>query len=38
MTELHLQGKSIDDIANCLKDMFLDPHIVAAIKSAYSLG
>ncbi|KAF3324469.1 inorganic pyrophosphatase 2-like protein [Carex littledalei] len=38
MTELHLKGKSIDNIANSLKEMFLDPHIVSAIKSAYSLG
>ncbi|KAJ4797317.1 Pyridoxal phosphate phosphatase-related protein [Rhynchospora pubera] len=31
MTELHSQGKSIDDIANSLKTIYLDPHIVSAI-------
>ncbi|KAJ4768401.1 Pyridoxal phosphate phosphatase-related protein [Rhynchospora pubera] len=38
MTELHSQGKSIDDIANSLKTIYLDPHIVSAIKSAHLLG
>ncbi|KAF6156645.1 hypothetical protein GIB67_017781 [Kingdonia uniflora] len=38
MMELHLQGKTIKDIANCLKRIALNPWIVQAIKSAHALG
>ncbi|KAJ3671090.1 hypothetical protein LUZ60_008516 [Juncus effusus] len=38
MSELHARGKSIQDIADCLKKIPLDPHAISAIKSAYSLG
>ncbi|KAG9456558.1 hypothetical protein H6P81_001066 [Aristolochia fimbriata] len=38
MTELHSQGKTIEDIAECLKSIPLHPRLVAAIKSAYALG
>ncbi|KAF6174480.1 hypothetical protein GIB67_004674 [Kingdonia uniflora] len=38
MIELHLQGKTIEDIANCLKRVALNPRIVQAIKSAHALG
>ncbi|KAF6170074.1 hypothetical protein GIB67_010100 [Kingdonia uniflora] len=38
MMELHLQGKTIEDIANCLKRVALNPWIVQAIKSAHALG
>ncbi|KAF8087252.1 hypothetical protein N665_0593s0013 [Sinapis alba] len=38
MTELHSQGRSVQDIEACLKRMPIDSHIVEAIKSAKSLG
>lgn len=38
MEELHLQGKTIEDIVNCLKRVPLHPQIVSAIKSAHALG
>lgn len=38
MEVLHLQGKTIEDIRECLKQMPLHPHIISAIKSAYSMG
>ncbi|XP_038981379.1 inorganic pyrophosphatase 2-like [Phoenix dactylifera] len=38
MKELHLQGKTIEEIADCLKRAPLDPHVITAIKSAYDLG
>ncbi|KAJ4708607.1 Inorganic pyrophosphatase [Melia azedarach] len=38
MKELHSQGKTVEDIANCLRQCPLDSKIVAAIKSAHSLG
>ncbi|XP_018470717.1 thiamine phosphate phosphatase-like protein isoform X2 [Raphanus sativus] len=39
MTELHSQGRSIQDIEACLKRIMpIDSHIVEAIKSAKSLG
>ncbi|CAH2077578.1 unnamed protein product [Thlaspi arvense] len=38
MTELHSQGRSIDDIEACLKKMLIDSQIVEAIKSAKSSG
>ncbi|KAJ8750781.1 hypothetical protein K2173_015962 [Erythroxylum novogranatense] len=38
MKELHTQGKTTDDIAKCLSLCPLSPRIIAAIKSARSLG
>lgn len=39
MTELHSQGRSIQDIEACLQRIMpIDSHIVDAIKSAKSLG
>ncbi|KAK9208722.1 hypothetical protein WN944_001082 [Citrus x changshan-huyou] len=38
MKELHSQGKTVEDIANCLRQCPLDSHVAAAIKSAHSLG
>ncbi|KAK4279378.1 hypothetical protein QN277_011168 [Acacia crassicarpa] len=38
MKELHSQGISTKDIAECLKKLSLHPSIIAAIKSAHSLG
>ncbi|ONK79106.1 uncharacterized protein A4U43_C01F3000 [Asparagus officinalis] len=38
MGELHSQGRTIDEIVECLKRIPLDPHIISAIKSAHSLG
>lgn len=38
MEELHSLGKTTEDIAKCLKRASLDPCIIAAIKSAHSLG
>ncbi|XP_058093950.1 inorganic pyrophosphatase 1-like [Magnolia sinica] len=38
MGELHAQGKTIEEIANCLKRAPLYPQIITAIKSAYALG
>ncbi|OMO91622.1 HAD-superfamily hydrolase, subfamily IB, PSPase-like protein [Corchorus olitorius] len=38
MKELHSQGKTAEEIAECLKKTPLDPRIAAAIKSAYELG
>ncbi|KAG9456557.1 hypothetical protein H6P81_001065 [Aristolochia fimbriata] len=38
MGEIHSQGKTVDEIAECLKAAPLQPHIVKAIKSAYALG
>ncbi|CAN0901386.1 Terminal nucleotidyltransferase 4B [Linum grandiflorum] len=38
MSELHLQGKSSEDIANCLRETPLHPKIIRAIKSAHALG
>ncbi|KAF6172897.1 hypothetical protein GIB67_035451 [Kingdonia uniflora] len=38
MEELHLQGRTIEEIAECLKQAPLDPRIIDAIKSAYALG
>ncbi|XP_031491796.1 thiamine phosphate phosphatase-like protein [Nymphaea colorata] len=36
--ELNEQGRTIEDIAACLKSIPLHPQIISAIKSAYSLG
>lgn len=38
MEELHLQGKTIQDIENCLNRVPLHPQIISAIKSAHALG
>lgn len=39
MMELHARGKSIEDIAECLKEApLIHSSIVSAIKSAYSAG
>ena len=38
MEELHSQGKTIEDIAECLKQVAIHPKIIAAIKSAHDLG
>ncbi|XP_021750952.1 thiamine phosphate phosphatase-like protein [Chenopodium quinoa] len=38
MEELHIQGKTIEDIGDCLKQMPLHPKIISAIKSAHSMG
>ncbi|KAH9623951.1 hypothetical protein KSS87_012295 [Heliosperma pusillum] len=38
MEELHVQGKTVEDIGECLKQMPLDPQIISAIKSAHSMG
>lgn len=38
MEELHSQGKTIEDIGECLKQMPLHPKIISAIKSAHSMG
>ncbi|KAI3443662.1 hypothetical protein Pfo_000327 [Paulownia fortunei] len=38
LEELHIQGKTVDDIAECLKGIPLHPHVIAAIKSAHALG
>ncbi|KAF5201015.1 Thiamine phosphate phosphatase-like protein [Thalictrum thalictroides] len=38
MKEIQSQGKTIEDIANCLKTAYLHPNIISAIKSAFALG
>lgn len=38
MSELHSQGKTPSDIAECLQKAPIHPRIVAAIKSAHTLG
>ncbi|KAF6134421.1 hypothetical protein GIB67_012361 [Kingdonia uniflora] len=38
MKELHSQGRTIADIAECLKRAPLHPRIISAIKSAHALG
>ncbi|GJR99198.1 thiamine phosphate phosphatase-like protein [Tanacetum coccineum] len=38
MEELHSQGKTIEDIVNCLNRVPLHPQIVSAIKSAHAQG
>ncbi|KAG1367853.1 hypothetical protein COCNU_14G003210 [Cocos nucifera] len=38
MRELHSQGKTTEEIADCLKRIQLDPHVIEAIKSAYAHG
>ncbi|KAK1312058.1 Inorganic pyrophosphatase 2 [Acorus calamus] len=38
MSELHSQGKTIQDISDCLKTVPLHPETISAIKTAYALG
>uniref|UniRef100_A0A0E0JKT4 Phosphatase n=1 Tax=Oryza punctata TaxID=4537 RepID=A0A0E0JKT4_ORYPU len=38
MAELHAQGRSADDIRDCLKSAPLDAHILSAITTASALG
>lgn len=38
LEELYIQGKTVDDIAECLKTVPLHPHVIAAIRSAHALG
>ncbi|GLU10025.1 hypothetical protein SLE2022_268540 [Rubroshorea leprosula] len=38
MKELHLQGKTAENIAECLRHAVLDPQIAFAIKSAHAIG
>ncbi|XP_073156952.1 thiamine phosphate phosphatase-like protein [Henckelia pumila] len=38
LEELHIQGKTVNDIAQCLKGIPLHPHVISVIKSAHSLG
>ncbi|KAK1289297.1 Inorganic pyrophosphatase 2 [Acorus calamus] len=38
MSELHSQGKIIEDIADCLRTAPLHPQIISAIKTAHALG
>lgn len=38
MSELHSQGKTVDDITECLNRTPLHPNVISAIKSARALG
>ncbi|XP_042055551.1 thiamine phosphate phosphatase-like protein [Salvia splendens] len=38
LEEMHVLGKSIDDIADCLRGMPLHPSVVSVIKQAHALG
>lgn len=38
MKELHAQGKTTEEIADCLKQIPLHPTIVSAIKTAHASG
>ncbi|XP_037417914.1 inorganic pyrophosphatase 1-like [Triticum dicoccoides] len=38
MGELHAQGRTLRDVADVLRAAPIDPHVVAAIRAAYSLG
>ncbi|PIN02537.1 putative haloacid dehalogenase-like hydrolase [Handroanthus impetiginosus] len=38
LEELYIQGKTVDDIAECLKGIPLHLDVIAVIKSAYALG
>jgi len=38
MMELHSRGKTVEEIADCLKEAPLHPKIVSAIKSANASG
>lgn len=38
MEELHAQGRSADDIRECLRSAPLDAHVLSAIRTASALG
>ncbi|CAL4962788.1 unnamed protein product [Urochloa decumbens] len=38
MAELHAQGKTAEDIRDCLRSAPLDAHVISAIKTAAALG
>ncbi|KAK1290471.1 Inorganic pyrophosphatase 2 [Acorus calamus] len=38
MSELHSQGKTIEDIVDCLRTAPLHPQVISAIKTAHALG
>ncbi|XAR53423.1 Inorganic diphosphatase [Bertholletia excelsa] len=38
MEELHSQGRTIEEIAQCLKQVPMHPRMIAAIKEAHALG
>lgn len=38
MGELHAQGRTLRDVADVLRAAPIDPHVVAAIRAAHSLG
>ncbi|XP_071683167.1 inorganic pyrophosphatase 1-like [Lolium perenne] len=38
MGELHARGKTLHNVAEVLRAVPIDPHVVAAIKAAYGLG
>ncbi|KAJ0971399.1 hypothetical protein J5N97_019358 [Dioscorea zingiberensis] len=38
MKEIHSQGRTVEDVADCLKRAPLDPHVIDAINSAFDLG
>ncbi|KAL6511335.1 hypothetical protein OROHE_020417 [Orobanche hederae] len=38
LEEIHDQGKTVDDMAECLKRITMHPYVVAVIKSAHALG
>ncbi|KAF7037731.1 hypothetical protein CFC21_048045 [Triticum aestivum] len=38
MGELHAQGRTLRDVTDVLRAAPIDPHVVAAIRAAYSLG
>ncbi|CAO2178457.1 unnamed protein product [Urochloa humidicola] len=38
MRELHVHGKTLDDVADALRTAPIDPRAVAAIRAAYALG
>ncbi|KAK6147735.1 hypothetical protein DH2020_018647 [Rehmannia glutinosa] len=38
LEELHIQGKTVDDITECLKGVPLHPRVIEVIKSAKALG
>ncbi|KAM0037252.1 putative inorganic diphosphatase [Helianthus debilis subsp. tardiflorus] len=38
MEELHSQGKTIEDITNCLNRVVLNPQIISAIRAAHAHG
>lgn len=38
LEELHSNGKTVEDIVQCLKQVPVHPRIVAAIRSVHALG